>query len=870
MKKVLGKIKKLENKIQSTINRKVEDALNGKMEDKYSTLLLIPALLWFLIRVIPKPTRITYPCQRATVNFIFIKTGLMFATVSKPFKLLSNRFFRRTSTKIIFISVIFFILMFSEQIAIAYYQARYSLITGGIITPLTEYGVNLPEPHRVVRVHANDATNWDFSTGYYWEYVNQDLIDQMVGEGVKELTDTSTTQEAWQTIMADYNSGDMVGIQINGNDFTVGGNPLSNINTLPHIVNGIIKGLVAIGIPQDKIQVIEPTGGGNGYRRFSYVPYFSEKIHDLYPDVTLFDGSAKLYSTTIETVMGPVYLSDLVRDVDHLIIVPIMKSITPRWGNTGTIKMMQGSISNPGSTHGGDGTGLALPTEDNPNVVIYKNENVIGKMRLIVADGIYGTWTGIHFNGGYGGADIGVSITDRPQPWITFGDGAPNLLFFAIDPVAVDCVMYDHIKRERDERNNLPSVDMAPFDDPQLRGGADGVYPLGIYEHGPPYLQINYVEVELGGTPCGCGDWQAQGCGLGGCTADEQYQIRACTPSGCNIEEQCIYDESCAPTIPSEWRTCSELWNQDCGNMPDFDNTFDDCQSSSDVSSDNHVDEIYLNASDTISGQTVRVKCEFDPYSEISEEYIWYYNSLYWRILYEGNAPNNQIHNVTVDFVVDDVIGEHWVRCITDGDGTGITECEDGTWFDHDDANFNNLGRVQLSLSPNPIWGGKILTATASGLAGFDEKKVYIKQGMYKTIRCSCILSDGQCSCDTTSPKPYESNTITTLYAQIDLNDDEDFDDVGEEDSEDLIILCRARGEGCTDEEGCCFGSYCRNSVCSSGGGGGGGGRNYVAPYFVLPYLLEDGVPVIIFTILVITEIIVITLIVKKLHEKNS
>lgn len=44
---------------------------------------------------------------------------------------------------------------------------------------------------------------------------------------------------------------------------------------------------------------------------------------------------------------------------------------------------------------------------------------------------------------------------------------------------------------------------------------------------------------------CTCTSWQNQGCGVGGCSSTEMYQTRTCTPSGCNIESQCIYDSNC-------------------------------------------------------------------------------------------------------------------------------------------------------------------------------------------------------------------------------------------------------------------------------------------------------------------------------------
>ncbi len=318
----------------------------------------------------------------------------------------------------------------------------------------------------------------------------------MVDQGIMTFTGETTPEAAWQSII-DYTPGQNVSIQINGNDFVVGGAPLSNINTLPHIACAIVNGLTSIGVPESNIRIIEPTGPSIAYRNFP--TYWTNHVNDHCPGVSVLTGAAAGYNTAITgTASGTLYLSDLYLDTDHLIIIPIMKAITPDWGVTGAIKMMQGAISAPMSTH----NELDITSPTNPNVMTYMNTNIKDKVRLLVGDGIYGTWTGIHFGGGYGGSDSGVSITDRPQPWITFDDTAPKLLFFATDPVALDSIMYDHIVRERNAQD-AAGASMAPFNEPQLEAGeAAG---LGEWEtHKNPddpssYTSIDYVIVGLGG-----------------------------------------------------------------------------------------------------------------------------------------------------------------------------------------------------------------------------------------------------------------------------------------------------------------------------------------------------------------------------------
>ncbi|MFA5797937.1 MAG: hypothetical protein WC916_07975, partial [Candidatus Woesearchaeota archaeon] len=44
---------------------------------------------------------------------------------------------------------------------------------------------------------------------------------------------------------------------------------------------------------------------------------------------------------------------------------------------------------------------------------------------------------------------------------------------------------------------------------------------------------------------CSCGSWQNGACGGGGCLSTQRQQTRICTPSGCDIQSQCIIDSSC-------------------------------------------------------------------------------------------------------------------------------------------------------------------------------------------------------------------------------------------------------------------------------------------------------------------------------------
>lgn len=60
---------------------------------------------------------------------------------------------------------------------------------------------------RVVEVRDPDATSWDYVTGYYGDYVDQDIVDAMVTAGLLELTDESTVVGALRTLTSAGGTG---------------------------------------------------------------------------------------------------------------------------------------------------------------------------------------------------------------------------------------------------------------------------------------------------------------------------------------------------------------------------------------------------------------------------------------------------------------------------------------------------------------------------------------------------------------------------------------------------------------------------------------------------------------------------------------
>ena len=96
------------------------------------------------------------------------------------------------------------------------------------------------------------------------------------------------------------------------------------------------------------------------------------------------------------------------------------------------------------------------------------------------------------------------------------------------------------------------------------------------------------------------------------------------------------------------------------------------------------------------------------------------------------------------------------------------------------------LGKLNLSLEPNPVALGDAVVATMQELTGCENKKIVLRQNpcgsSLKEEICSCVSGDTGCACS------FVFSRSQTLHACIDKNQDSDMVDFGEYDFKDLTI----------------------------------------------------------------------------------
>jgi hypothetical protein len=338
--------------------------------------------------------------------------------------------------------------------------------------------------NRVVHTHSIFATDWDYVTGWYGDYVSQAIVDRMTDRGVMDLTGTATRAEAWGAIIPAYAAGQKVAIKINLNNASCDdSDPV--IDALPQPINSVILGLKAMGVPENDILVYDVT---HGWHNGEMPGRLVSKVTALYPGVQFHSNEAGCstalgYSASQKvhfTVLAGQSISDrpicnALVQAAYLINMPIMKKHGMA-GVTLGFKNHFGSIDGCNQVHWsvdlGDGNYLSTYSG---LVDIYNNAHFKNKTVLTIGDGLYGA----RFN----------NYDEVPNPWPTFGNKPPNSLFFSKDPVAIDCVMYDFLERE----GGVPSGS----DDYLKLAYAGG---LGTFEHwdgSQHYHSIDYRPIEV-------------------------------------------------------------------------------------------------------------------------------------------------------------------------------------------------------------------------------------------------------------------------------------------------------------------------------------------------------------------------------------
>ena len=198
------------------------------------------ALAWFLLRVIPKPSRATYPCQRAAFPVAGAFVAWSFGSLGGLFSVARlRRLAYRYRAVVVGIGAIALIgcavwVMHTRAISAAEIATRYDYTPKLRNSPMgVARGIN---PGRVVWARDPQAARWsghiESATDQWWmdANTNQQRVDALLSVTLKSLTDSATDEDAWLKIFAYYNQrarglrhrgyqpGEVVAVKVNLNN----------------------------------------------------------------------------------------------------------------------------------------------------------------------------------------------------------------------------------------------------------------------------------------------------------------------------------------------------------------------------------------------------------------------------------------------------------------------------------------------------------------------------------------------------------------------------------------------------------------------------------------------------------------------------
>ena len=247
------------------------------------------ALIWFLIRVLPKPSRAAYPCQQAAMplasGFIVWLAGLLGSVTVLKWARTCMR-----ESQLLCACVFLGMAVVMGLVSLAHLPhdpARADEPAGwGAHGPLGEgKGIH---PGRVVWVYDPDVTNWEgYQSTQRWfqdACTDPEVVEKMVSQAIRGVAGLSNDEAAWDAVFRHFNAehgrgtvgyraGEKIAIKINLTTCNAAGdsvNPrsynktsgiLNQIDNSPQMMLALLRQLVnTAGVAQEDITIGDPTG----------------------------------------------------------------------------------------------------------------------------------------------------------------------------------------------------------------------------------------------------------------------------------------------------------------------------------------------------------------------------------------------------------------------------------------------------------------------------------------------------------------------------------------------------------------------------------------------------------------------------------
>lgn len=430
-------------------------------------LLGLAALVWFLIRVVPKPSRMEYPCQQVAapiaLSFVaFISSTLVGVGTWKCVRNLWNA--RRVTLGL---SVLLIGVLASGTL---YVMSVDNSLMGQVIRKQIDNGTDMGRfipidapntpmgvakgihPGRVAWAYDPKAAAWDGKHGLYSDADNnsQTRVNDMLEGVIIALTNQKTIDKAWDELFrlfnykkgkgaVSYKKGEKIAIKVNLND-----NGGSNIiDATPQSVYALLHQLIDImQVPQNNITVYDAQRRG--------ISAIYDYMQPLYPEVNYqnwggFVPDVIHYSSEI-TDKGSMSLARAAYEADYMINMALMKrhsEPTDKWrdsagqtGITSTGKNQFGSLEKVPPLHFSirDWSSFRGMGTYNCIVDLMAHERIGGNTLVYIVDAMY-----------VNPKHNGHAVRFKRAP---FNNGWTSSFLASNDQVAIESVVLDFIYSE--------------------------------------------------------------------------------------------------------------------------------------------------------------------------------------------------------------------------------------------------------------------------------------------------------------------------------------------------------------------------------------------------------------------------------------
>lgn len=487
-------------------------------------LVGIPALIWFLIRVIPKPDRLTYPCMQVAAP---IAASFVLWVAQIGFIAGGIVFIRKKATSfytILALSVV--LIVAAGTISMEFlFATPQETIKWDIPVPVFKEPLDINQPigvgkgifpGRVSWAHNPAAVVWNGTGNWYDDNsVNQEILDGMLTNTIISVGGGSTSKVAWNNIFKDFNKrkqkesgylpGEKIAIKINLNNR---GAEHGRADATPHLVLSMLKQLVnTVGVNAKDIIVYEAQRGGGMQIVKNYCEKFIQGVNYIdaltateresgIPNRFRWIPNVVKFSSPEVSVPNTGDIPDFVYTADYLISMAMLKRhmrISDRWnGSTGLTALTLcaknhfGTIRKPMSLHEvirewhpSRGMGSY-----NPCVDIVGSKYLGGNTLLFILDGLF--TSDIH--NGY------------PKKWnmAPFNGHYPSSVFISQDALAIESVGLDFLRAEWQLPDNADNFihEAALVENPPsgIKYQPDGVplTSLGVHEHWNNSTKMQY------------------------------------------------------------------------------------------------------------------------------------------------------------------------------------------------------------------------------------------------------------------------------------------------------------------------------------------------------------------------------------------